>query len=280
MYFEIKDLAGLRLHADGLAHNGPQTSRNPPKSSGMVLHVQHFPMREVLMHVQPFSNRHEAGEALAKRLMDYKDRPEVIVLALPRGGVPVAFAVPQALNAPLDVFVVRKLGVPGHEELAMGAIASGGVRVLNPEVLSRLRIDTWHVDAIAKEESQELDRREREYRGERPMPDLHGKTVILIDDGLATGATMRAAAKALHHLGPAKIVVAVPAAASETCDEFRAEVDEIICAITPEPFYSVGSWYKDFSQTSDEEVHELLARASAREMHHDQHQSKSAAAHQ
>jgi predicted phosphoribosyltransferase len=240
----------------------------------MALHVQHLPMREVLMNIiQPFSDRHQAGRALAKRLMDYKDRPDVVVLALPRGGVPVAFEVAQALNAPLDVFIVRKLGVPGHEELAMGAIASGGVRVLNPEVLLRLRIDTWHVDAIAKEELQELERRAREYRGDRPLPDLHGKTVILIDDGLATGATMRAAAKALHHFGPAKIVVAVPAASPETCDEFRAEVDEIICAITPDPFYSVGSWYKDFSQTSDEEVHDLLARASSREMHHDQHQS-------
>jgi len=221
------------------------------------------------MHtIQPFSDRPEAGRALAKRLEDYKDRTDVIVLALPRGGVPVAYEVAKALNAPLDVFIVRKLGVPGHEELAMGAIASGGVRVLNPEVLSRLRIDTWHIDRIAKQEMQELARREREYRGNRPPPDLHGKIPILIDDGLATGATMRAAARALRRLGPAKIVVAVPAAARDTCDEFRDEVDEIICAITPEPFYSVGSWYEDFSQTSDEEVRELLARASSREMRH------------
>jgi len=207
-----------------------------------------------------FSDRREAGRVLAERLKDYKDRADVLVLALPRGGVPVACEVAQELHAPLDVFIVRKLGVPGHEELAMGAIASGGVRVLNDEVVARLGLPQSAIDRVAQRELRELERRQREYRGDQPPPDVRGNTIILIDDGLATGSTMRAAALALRRLKPAKIVIAVPAAAPETCEAFRDEVDEIICAITPDPFYAVGVWYEDFSQTSDEEVRELLAQ--------------------
>jgi putative phosphoribosyl transferase len=206
-----------------------------------------------------FSDRREAGRVLAERLRDYKDRPDVIVLALPRGGVPVAYEVAEELHALLDVFIVRKLGVPGHEELAMGAIASGGVRVLNGEVVAQLGLPPAAIDRVAQRELRELERRQREYRGDQPPPDVRGKTVILIDDGLATGSTMRAAAMALRRLNPAKLVIAVPAAAPETCEAFRDEVDEIICAITPDPFYAVGVWYEDFSQTTDEEVRELLA---------------------
>jgi predicted phosphoribosyltransferase len=186
----------------------------------------------------------------------------VLVLALPRGGVPVAYEVARALNAPLDVFLVRKLGVPGYEELAMGAIATGGVRVLNDQLVDGLRIPDYIVDEIAGWEQRELIRRERLYRGDRPPPDVRGRTVILVDDGLATGATMLAAVKALRKMQPARIVVAVPTAAPQTCDQLRGEVDEVICAITPEPFHAVGLWYDDFSQTTDEEVRELLARST------------------
>ena len=210
-----------------------------------------------------YSDRREAGRVLASKLMKYNDRPDVIVLGLPRGGVPVAYEVASALNAPLDIFLVRKLGVPGHEELAMGAIATGGVRVLNDEVFEYFRIPDNVIDAIAAEELTELRRRERAYRGDRPEPDVKGKTVILVDDGLATGSTIRAAAQALRQQGPAKIVVAVPVSAPQTCDEYRIGVDEIVCAVTPEPFLGVGRWYDDFSQTSDEEVHELLELARA-----------------
>ncbi|HEX7772043.1 MAG TPA: phosphoribosyltransferase, partial [Pyrinomonadaceae bacterium] len=181
--------------------------------------------------------------------------------ALPRGGVPVGFEIASTLRAPLDVFVVRKLGVPGHEELAMGAIATGGVRVLNENLVDYLRIPEHIIDAIAAQELEELERREIAYRGNRPEPDVKGKTVILIDDGLATGSTIRAAAQALRQQGPARIVVAVPVSAPETCDEYRIGVDEIICAITPESFFGVGQWYLDFSQTTDEEVRDLLERA-------------------
>jgi putative phosphoribosyl transferase len=212
---------------------------------------------------RPFRDRREAGRRLAAELADYAGRPDVLVLALPRGGVPVAFEVARALAAPLDVFLVRKLGVPGHEELAMGAIATGGVRLLNEEVVRSLRIPPGVIERVAAIEGEELERRERAYRGNRPAPEVRGRTVILIDDGLATGASMRAAVAALRQQQPAKIVVAVPIAAPSTCEEFRDEVDETVCAVTPEPFYAVGLWYEDFSQTTDEEVHDLLARASA-----------------
>jgi putative phosphoribosyl transferase len=210
-----------------------------------------------------YRDRSEAGKRLASRLADYADRPDVLVLALPRGGVPVAFEVAQALHAPLDIFLVRKLGVPGHEELAMGAIATGGVRVINEDAVNYLRIPGEVIDAVAASELLELERRERAYRGTRPAPNVKGKTVILVDDGLATGSTMRAAAAALREQQPARIVVAVPVSAVQTCDEYRMGVDEIVCAVTPEPFHAVGLWYEDFSQTTDEEVRELLARSAS-----------------
>jgi predicted phosphoribosyltransferase len=209
----------------------------------------------------PFRDRREAGRQLAAMLTAYTHRPDVLVLALPRGGVPVASEVARALDAPLDVFLVRKLGVPGHEELAMGAIASGGVRVLNDELVRALRIPYHVIAAVAAREQQELARRERLYRGDRPPPEVRGRTVILVDDGLATGATMYAAVKALRQQLPARIVVAVPIAAPEACAELSEEVDEIVCAVTPEAFYAVGLWYADFSQTTDEEVRDLLAQA-------------------
>jgi predicted phosphoribosyltransferase len=207
-----------------------------------------------------FRDRREAGRLLAAKLTAYANRPDVIVLALPRGGVPVADEVARALGAPLDVFVVRKLGVPGSEELAMGAVATGGVRVLNDQLVNRLGIPDHLIDAVAVREGQELARRERLYRGGRPLLDVRDRTVILVDDGLATGATMHAAIAALRQLYPARIVVAVPTASPETCEEMRAEVDDVICAITPEPFQAVGRWYQDFAQTTDEEVQDLLTR--------------------
>ncbi len=213
--------------------------------------------------VIPFANRRQAGKKLATQLANYADRSDVLVLALPRGGVPVAFEVARALHAPLDLFLVRKLGVPGHEELAMGAIATGGVRVLNEEVTSRIHIPSSSIDEVAQREEQELKRRERLYRGDRVSPDVRGRTVILIDDGLATGSTMRAAATALRKMQPSKIIVAVPVAAAETCADLRSEVDEVICSATPEPFMAVGAWYSDFEQTSDEEVRELLDRIAS-----------------
>jgi predicted phosphoribosyltransferase len=208
-----------------------------------------------------FSDRRAAGRLLAEKLGDYAGRDDVVVLALPRGGVPVAYEVAEVLGAPLDVFVVRKLGVPGHEELAMGAVASGGVRVLNEEVMGMLRIPERIIDAVAKSELQELERRERLYRGGRPPPPVRGRTVLLVDDGLATGSSMLAAVEALRQLSPSRIVVAVPTAAAETCEAMRAKADDVICALTPEPFYAVGVWYRDFSQTSDEEVRDLLSRS-------------------
>jgi putative phosphoribosyl transferase len=212
-----------------------------------------------------FQNRTLAGRMLARHLGDYAGRTDVLVLALPRGGVPVGFEVAQALEAPLDVFVVRKLGVPGHEELAMGAIASGGVRVLNDEVVDSLGIPESVIENVTRREFEELRRREQAYRGERPPPQVRGRTVILVDDGLATGSTMRAAVASLRRLGPERIIVAVPTAAPSTCEEFRQEADDCICAITPEPFHAVGLWYEDFSQTTDDEVHELLQRSEALE---------------
>jgi putative phosphoribosyl transferase len=210
-----------------------------------------------------FRDRAQAGQALAQKLSAYKGRAEVLVLGLPRGGIPVAYEVAQALQAPLDVFLVRKLGVPGREELAMGAIASGGVRVLNAEVVAVLAIPEYIIDAVAEREQRELERRERIYRGDRPRAEIRGRAVILIDDGLATGASMRAAVASLRAQDPAKISIAVPVAPSETCEQFAREVDEIVCAATPEPFFGVGQWYDDFTQTSDEEVQTLLQRALA-----------------
>lgn len=210
-----------------------------------------------------FRDRFEAGRILAEKLAAYRDRADVLVLGLPRGGVPVAWTVAQALKAPLDVFLVRKLGVPGHEELAMGAIAMGGVRALNVQVVRALQISPETLDRVAAQEQQELDRRERLYRGDRPPLDVEGRIVILVDDGLATGATMRAAVEALRQQHPARIVVAVPVGAAETCDDLRKIADEVVCVQTPEPFYAVGMWYDDFSQTTDEEVRELLAQGVA-----------------
>ncbi|HJZ93790.1 MAG TPA: phosphoribosyltransferase [Gemmataceae bacterium] len=208
-----------------------------------------------------FEDRHDAGRQLAAKLGRYAGRPDGIILALPRGGVPVGYEVARALGVPLDLFLVRKLGVPGREELAMGAIASGGVRVLNEDVVRELGIPQRWVDEVTADEAAELRRREAAYRDDRPAPDVRGKTVILVDDGLATGASMRAAVAALRQLGPARIVVAVPVAAAQTCKEFRSEADEVVCAETPEPFYAVGTWYEDFSQTTDDEVRDLLSRA-------------------
>jgi putative phosphoribosyl transferase len=215
--------------------------------------------------IRRFRDRRDAGRTLAEQLSAYAGRPDVVVLALPRGGVPVAYEVARALHAPLDVFLVRKLGVPGHEELAMGAVATGGVHVLNDQIVRALGIPPRVIDAVAAWQQQELARRERLYRDDRPPVDVKGRTVILVDDGLATGATMRAAVAALRQQHPARLAVAVPTAAPETCDELRAETDEVVCAITPEPFYSVGLWYEDFSQTTDDEVRELLAQAARRE---------------
>jgi putative phosphoribosyl transferase len=213
-----------------------------------------------------YRDRTDAGKKLASRLTGYANRDDVLVLALPRGGVPVAYEVARALRAPLDIFLVRKLGVPGQEELAMGAISTGGVRVLNDDVVGYLDIPDYVIDEVADIELRELERRERAYRGDRTEPDVRGKTVILIDDGLATGSTMRAAAKALRQQNPARIVVAVPVSASQTCDEYRMGVDEIICAQTPEPFMGVGMWYLDFSQITDEEVRKILAQAEDRNL--------------
>ncbi|HUS13243.1 MAG TPA: phosphoribosyltransferase [Pyrinomonadaceae bacterium] len=214
-----------------------------------------------------FKDRADAGRKLAARLTRYADRGDVLVLALPRGGVPVAYEVAKELKAPLDVFLVRKLGVPGHEELAMGAIASDGVRVVNKELVDYLGIPDEVIDAIAAVEQRELERRALAYRDDRAPPEIKDRTVILIDDGLATGSTMRAAAASLRLRKPRRIVVAVPVSSPETCDELRSEVDEIVCAFTPQNLQGVGLWYEDFSQTSDEEVRELLKRA-ARQQHH------------
>jgi len=204
-----------------------------------------------------FSDRKHAGQVLAKKLEHLRDNRDVIILELPRARVPVAFEVAQALRAPLDVFIVRKLGMPGHEEYAMGAIATGGVRVMNPEVAG-LHIPEAVIESVAAREQEELKRRERLYRGDRPPLAIENRIVILVDDGLATGSSMRAAAIAVRQRNPKRVVVAVPVAAVATCTEFRAEVDEVICALTPEPFRAVGIWYQDFSQTSDDEVHALL----------------------
>jgi predicted phosphoribosyltransferase len=209
-----------------------------------------------------FADRADAGRQLAMRLSDFANRSDVVVLALPRGGVPVAFEVARTLQAPLDIFIVRKLGVPGHEELAMGAIATGQVRVLNDEVVAQLGIPDQIIDAVAAREQQELERRERLYRDNRPPIDVRGKTAILIDDGLATGSTMRAAVMALRRQQPARIVVAVPVGAPETCAEFESEADEVYCPHKPQRFMAVGLYYDNFSQTSDDEVCDLLRCAA------------------
>jgi predicted phosphoribosyltransferase len=211
---------------------------------------------------EPYRDRRHAGVELARHLAHVKGQ-DVVVLALPRGGVPVAFEVARALDAPLDVFVVRKLGLPGHPEFAMGALASGGVRVLNDEVVRLYRIPEQAVEAIAQDEQTELERRERAYRSQRPALDVRGRTVVLIDDGLATGSTMKAAVEAVRALSPARIIVAVPVGSPDTCREFAGIADEIVCARRPEHFAAVGQWYDDFRQTTDEEVRELLQTAAS-----------------
>ena len=215
----------------------------------------------------PFRDRTEAGRMLAETLREYANREDVVVLALPRGGAPVGFEVAKALNAPLDVFVVRKLGLPGQEELAMGAIASGGARVLNREIIHALGIPDDVVEQVTQEEQRELERREREYRDGRPPIDVRGRKVILVDDGLATGSSMRVAVLALRQKQPAQIVVAVPVAPRDSCVELEFVADRVVCAFTPEPFWGVGQWYADFSQTSDEEVRDLLRRAAGLPAH-------------
>lgn len=207
---------------------------------------------------QPFADRREAGGVLAERLARYAGRTDVVVLALPRGGVPVASVVAAALHAPLDVFVVRKIGMPGHREFAVGAIASGGVRVLNHDIIDYYRIPGVAVDAIVREEEQELQRRERAYRAGRPPLDLRDRVVILVDDGLATGSTMKAAVQAVRASAPQRVVVAVPVGAPETCRDLATIADDVVCARMPQPFNAVGLWYRDFSETSDDEVRALL----------------------
>jgi predicted phosphoribosyltransferase len=212
-----------------------------------------------------FRDRVDAGRALAESLQEYRGRDDVVVLALPRGGVPVGFELAHRLEVPLDVFLVRKLGVPGHEELAMGAIASGGVRVVNDTVVTELGLTDDDIARAAATEGRELERREHLYREGRTPVDVRDRTVILVDDGLATGASMRAAARAVRELRPDRVVVAVPVAAGATCEELRTEVDDVVCVVTPEPFLSIGSWYEDFSQTGDDEVRRLLAQSAPAE---------------
>jgi predicted phosphoribosyltransferase len=210
-----------------------------------------------------FRDRKDAGRAVASKLRHYEGRSDVVVLALPRGGVPVAYEIAAALNAPLDLFLVRKLGVPGHEELAMGAIATGGTRILNEQVIDTLGIPTSVIDEVTHRETEELKRREREYRGTQEPPDVRGRVVILVDDGLATGSTMRAAVVALRSQDPGRIVVAVPVGAESTCEDLRRLADEVVCVQAPDPFLAVGYWYEDFSQTTDEEVRDLLHPGSS-----------------
>jgi predicted phosphoribosyltransferase len=216
--------------------------------------------------VLPFKDRRDAGEILARGLLSYADREDVIVLALPRGGVPVAYEVAKRLHAPLDVFLVRKLGVPGQEEVAMGAIASGGIRVLTPRIMRELSIGAPELEAVTLAEQRELARRERAYRGRRPPLSVAGKTVILVDDGVATGSSMSAAVAAIRQLDPARIVVGVPVAPDPTARQLGEMADEVVCAARPEPFISVGQFYEDFPQTDDEEVRELLEAAARKEI--------------
>jgi predicted phosphoribosyltransferase len=222
--------------------------------------MSYFPLRTTGHSDEPFrfEGRRHAGAVLAGRLRHLAGRQDVVVLALPRGGVPVAFEVARALAAPMDVFLVRKLGLPAHPELAMGAIASGGVRVMNEDVVARYRPTAAAIEAVTRAERTELERRERTYRDGLPAESLENRLAVLIDDGLATGATMRAAVQAARLLGPASIVVAVPVGARDSCEALREVADEVVCAVTPEPFSAVGLWYDDFSQTTDDEVRELL----------------------
>jgi putative phosphoribosyl transferase len=210
----------------------------------------------------PFEDRVEAGQILASHLRAYADRVDVVVLGLLRGGVPVAFEIAQSLRAPLDVMIVRKLGVPGHEELALGAIASGGVRVFNQRIVEELDLSPSTTEAIARRQQLELERREKLYRGDRPPFEVAGRVVILVDDGIATGSTMRAAIQALRQQNPARIVLAIPVAPPSVCEELRSAVDELVCLAQPAGFFAVGQWYRDFSQTSDEQVRNLLERAA------------------
>ncbi len=214
------------------------------------------------MFKKPYRDRLDAGRVVASQLMRYADHPDVVVLALPRGGVPIGYEVARALDAPLDVFLVRKLGVPGQEELAMGAVATGGTIVLNDDPVRAYRIPSHVIEAVAAKELRELARRERVYREDRPPPDVEGKIVILTDDGLATGSTMLAAIEAVRQRLPASVVVAVPVAARDTCEQVAEKVDDIVCAATPEPFQAVSLWYEDFTQTTDDEVRSLLALAN------------------
>ena len=217
--------------------------------------------------MERFKDRRDAGRILAQKLSAYTGQTDVIVLALPRGGVPVAYEVALALNAPLDIFLVRKLGLPGREELAIGAIASGGIRVLNEDIIRVLGVPEEVINIVARNELQELGRREHNYRGDSPALELRGRKVILIDDGLATGASMRAAVVGVRAQHPARIVIAVPAASPELCNAFQFEVDEMVCAMTPEPFYGLSRWYEDFSQSNDEEVRMLLQEANHQLLH-------------
>jgi putative phosphoribosyl transferase len=213
--------------------------------------------------MQRFQDRSDAGRQLARKLSKYGNYPGALVLALPRGGVPVAFEVARAIKAPLDVLIVRKLGLPGQEELALGAIASGGIRILNEDIIEALGVSRSIIDQVTERELAELERREKQYRGNRPAPEIRDRTVILIDDGLATGASMRIAVRSLKDHGPVRIIVAVPVAPAETCTALAREADEVVCSLTPAPFYSIGAWYEDFAQTSDNEVIELLEKARA-----------------
>jgi putative phosphoribosyl transferase len=212
--------------------------------------------------MERFTDRRDAGKILAQKLSVYADQTDVVVLALPRGGVPVAYEVALALHAPLDVFLVRKLGLPGREELAIGAIASGGIRVLNQDIIRVLGVPEEVINIVARNELQELERREHTYRGDRAAPEIQNRKVILIDDGLATGASMRAAVVGVRAQHPTRIVIAVPVAAPETCDAFEFEVDEMVCVMTPESLYGISRWYEDFSQTTDAEVRMLLEEAN------------------
>jgi len=213
-----------------------------------------------------FLDRYDAGRRLAEALSSYAGQPDLLILALPRGGVPVAYEMARALHAPLDVFLVRKLGFPGHPELAMGAIATGGVRILDRQLIRMYGVPAEETERVTAAERREMERRERLYRDGRPPPDVSGRTVILVDDGLATGSSMRAAVEALREEGAKKIVVAVPVAARDTCAAMKDEVDEIVCALTPEPFRAVGIWYADFSETTDDEVRELLSRRDQQQL--------------